>query len=64
MQVDEKQLSYRSIYALCFVKLQILKVFIKTYLKTPFIKPLKSLAGTIIQFDKKPNTSLSLCVNY
>ena len=41
-----------------------LKTYIKTYLKTGFIWPFKSLAGIPISSDKKLDGSLLLCVNY
>ena len=46
------------------MELEILKTYIKTYLKTGFIRPFKSPAGASILFDKKPNGSLRLCVDY
>lgn len=44
--------------------LEILKAYIDTYLKTGFIQPFKSLADAPIFFDKKPNNSFYLYVNY
>ena len=61
---DGKQPPYRPIYSLGLVELESLKTYIKTHLKTGFIRPSKSLAGTPILFDKKPNGSLRLCVDY
>ena len=49
---DGKQLPYRLIYSLRSVELKTLKTYIKTYLKTKFIQPFKSLVGTSILFDK------------
>ncbi len=46
------------------MELEILKTYIETHLKTGFIQPSKSLAGTPILFDKKPNGSFHLCVNH
>ena len=46
------------------MKLETLKTYIKTYLKTGFIRPSKSPAGTSVFFDKKPDGSFRLCVNY
>ena len=40
------------------------KAYIKTHLKTEFIRPHKSLAGIPILFDKKPNIGLRLYVDY
>ncbi len=46
------------------MKLETLKAYIETHLKTGFIRPSKSPAGAPILFDKKPNSSLRLCVDY
>ncbi len=62
--VDGKQPPYGPIYALSPVKLETLKTYIETHLKTDFIRPSKSPAGALILFDKKLNSSLRLCVNY
>lgn len=35
--IEDKQLPYRLIYTLCLIKLETLKICIKTYLKTTFI---------------------------
>ena len=59
-----KQPPYGPIYSLRLVKLKTIKTYIKTHLKTGFIQPSKSPAGAPILFDKKPNGSLWLCVNY
>ena len=59
-----KQLPYEPIYSLRPVELETLKTYIKTNLKTGFIWPPKFPAGTPILFDKKPDGSLWLCVNY
>lgn len=61
---DSKQPSYRLIYSLDPMKLETLKTYIETYLKTGFIWPSKSLARTLILFDKKSDSSLWLCTNY
>ena len=55
---------YGPIYSLKPMELETLKTYIETYLKTGFIQPSKSPAGTPILFDKKPNGSLWLCVDY
>lgn len=55
---------YRPIYILSLVKLETLKTYIKTYLKTGLIWISKSLAGVPILFDKKSNNNLYLYVNY
>ncbi len=62
--IEGKQPPYGSIYALNLVELEILKVYIKTHFKTTFIWPFKSSADASILFDKKPDSSLHLCVNY
>ncbi len=62
--IKEKQPPYRFIYALSQVELEMLKTYIKIHLKTGFIWPYKSLARAPIFFDKKPNGSFCLNVNY
>ena len=61
---DGKQPPYGPIYSLGPVELETLKTYIETYLKTGFIRPSKSPAGAPILFDKKPDGSLRLCVDY
>ena len=61
---DSKQPPYGPIYSLGPVELETLKTYIETHLKTGFIQPSKSLAGAPILFDKKPDGSLRLCVDY
>ena len=61
---DNKQLFYGPIYSLGLIKLKTLKRYIKTYLKIGFLRPSKSSISTLILFDKKPNGSLRLCVDY
>ena len=61
---DGKQPPYRPIYSLGPVELEILKTYIKTHLKTGFIRPSKSPADAPIFFDKKPDNNLHLCVDY
>ena len=61
---DGKQPPYGPICSLDPVELETLKTYIKTYLKTGFIWPSKSPAGASILFDKKPDDSLRLCVDY
>ncbi len=51
-------------YALSPVELETLKTYIETHLKTGFIWPSKSPAGAPILFDKKPDGSFYLCVDY
>ncbi len=62
--IKKKQPLYESIYALSPMELETLEAYNKTYLKTGFIRPSKSLAGTSIFFDKKLDGNLYLCINY
>ena len=59
-----KQPPYGLIYSLRPVELETLKIYIETYLKTGFIWPSKSPTGAPILFDKKPDGSLWLYLNY
>ena len=59
-----KQPPYGPIYSLGLVELETLKTYIETHLKTGFIRPSKSAVSAPILFDKKPNGSLCLCVDY
>ena len=59
-----KQPPYGSIYSLGPVELEMLKAYFETNLVNSFIRPSKSPAGAPIFFDRKPNGSLRLCVNY
>ena len=61
---DGKQPSYGPIYSLGPVELETLKIYIETHLKTGFIRPSKSPAGAPILFNKKPDDSFRLCINY
>ena len=61
---EGKQPLYGPIYSLGPVELETLKTYIKTNLANGFIRPSKSPTGAPILFDKKPNGSLCLCVNY
>ena len=62
--VDDWQPLYGPIYSLGPVELETLKVYIENNLANGFIKPSKSPVGALILFDKKPNGSLKLCVDY
>ena len=62
--VDDRQPPYGPIYSLGPVELETLKTYIETNLKNGFIRPSKSPAGAPIFFDKKPDRSLQLCVDY
>ena len=61
---DGKQPPYELIYSLSPVELETLKTYIETHLKTGFIWPFKSPANVPILFDKKPDGSLRLYMNY
>ena len=62
--VDDGQPPYGPIYSLGLVELEILKAYIENNLVSGFIKPSKSPTGALIFFDKKPDGSLRLCVDY
>ena len=61
---EGKQPLFGSIYSLGPVELETLKTYIKTNLANGFIRPFKSLAGAPILFDRKPDGSFRLCVDY
>ena len=61
---EGKQPPFGHIYSLGPVELETLKTYIKINLANGFICPSKSLAGAPILFDKKPDGSLRLCVDY
>ena len=46
------------------MELKILKAYIKNHLVNYFIRPSKFYIRALIFFDKKPNGSLKLYVNY
>ena len=62
--VDDQQPPYEPIYSLGPIELETLKTYIETNLKNGFIRSSKSPAGAPIFFDKKPDDSLQLCVDY
>lgn len=62
--IEKKQSSYRPIYTLSLVELEILKVYIKTHLKIKFIQPSKSFASAPIFFNKKLDYSLQGLNNF
>ncbi len=62
--VDDWQPPYGLIYSLGPIELETLKAYIKNNLANGFIKPSKSPTRTLILFDKKPDSSLRLCVDY
>ena len=62
--VDDQQHSYGPIYSLDSIELERLKTYIENNLASGFIKPFKSPARALILFDKKPDNSLRLCMDY
>ncbi len=62
--VNNWQPLYGPIYSLRLMELEILETYIKNNLASSFIRPSKSPAGAPILFDKKPDGSLRLCVDY
>ena len=62
--IEGKKLLYKPIYALNPMELEILKAYIETHLKTGFIQPSKSPAGASILFNKKPDGSFCLYIDY
>ena len=61
---EGKQPLFGPIYSLGSVELKILKTYIKTNLANGFIRPSKSPAGALILFDRKPDGSFRLCMDY
>ena len=61
---EGKQPPFGPIYSLGLVELETLKTYIKTNLANGFIRPSKSPTGAPILFDRKPDGSLRLCVDY
>ena len=61
---EGKEPPFGPIYSLGPVELETLKTYIKTNLANGFIRPSKSPAGAPILFDRKPDGSLRLCVDY
>ena len=61
---ESKQPPFGPIYSLGPVELETLKTYIETNLANGFIRPSKSPAGAPILFDRKPDGSLRLCVDY
>ena len=61
---ESKQPPFGLIYSLSPIELKTLKTYIKTNLANDFIHPSKSPAGALILFDRKPDGSLSLYVDY
>ena len=62
--VNDWQPSYGLIYIPDPIKLETLKAYIENNLANGFIRPSKLPTGAFIFFDKKPDSSLRLCVDY
>ena len=62
--VDDWQPLYSLIYSLESMKLEILKAYMENILTNGFIRLSKFPAGAYIFFEKKPDISLRLCINY
>ena len=62
--VNDWQPPYGPINSLRPVELETLKTYIEINLANSFIRLSKSLAEALILFDKKPDGSLQLCVDY
>ena len=61
---EGEQPPFGLIYSLGPVELEMLKTYIETNLANGFIRPSKSPARAPIIFDRKPDESLRLCVDY
>ena len=61
---EDKQPSFGPIYNLRLVELETIKTYIKINLANSFSKPFESLVGIPIFFNKKPDRSLHLCIDY
>ena len=59
-----KQPLFGPIYSLKLVELKTLKIYIKTNLANSFIQPFKSPVRALILFDRKPDGSFRLCIDY
>ena len=64
MLKEGKQSPFGPIYNLGPVELETLKTYIKTNLANGFIRSSKSPAGASILFDRKPDWSFHLCMDY
>ena len=62
--VDDQQPPYDLIYSLDSIELETLKTYIENNLPSSFIRLFKSPAKVPIFYDKKPDGSLKLCVDY
>ena len=61
---EDKQPPFGPIYSLGSIELETIKTYIKTNLANGFICSSKSPVEAPILFDRKPNGSLRLCLDY
>ena len=61
---ESKQQPFRLIYNLGLIELEMLKIYIKIKLANGFIRLSIFPTGAFILFDKKPDRSLYLCIDY
>ena len=61
---ESKQPPFEPIYSLGPIELETLKTYIEINLANGFIRPFKSPARASILFNRKPDGSLRLCVDY
>ena len=61
---EGKQPPFNLIYCLRSIELETLKTYIETNLANGFIRPSKSPTRVLILFDRKPDKSLCLCIDY
>ena len=59
-----KQPLFKSIYSLKSIELKIIKTYIKTNIANSFIQSSKFFIKVSILFNKKPNTSPHLYIDY
>lgn len=64
IDIEDKELTFDSIYNLSTIELKILREYIDDHLKREFITFSVSSTESSILFVKKKNESLRLCVNY
>ena len=62
--IRTKQPSYKAIYSLDFIKLEIFKTYIKINLANDFIQFLKYPAGTFIFLIYKLDNSFYYCIDH
>ena len=62
--VNNQEFFYSPIYSLNLVEWETLKIYIENNLGNSFIKPFKSPVEALIFFNKTPNRSLKLRINY